>query len=224
MAMTLCLVMALFTPETVDRDAAMASPRRFALRPCAGALFGWASALGFFSFALLGLVSSLGAIILRSSLDISSHLIAGIAPFAMFAAVAQLVLGRLRTELMTIVGAITFSTGLGLTALSLYEPVLWLFLLAVSVAGAGAGALFKSGIARAGESAMDTSRAGVLAVYFVAGYVGIGLPSILFSVVVTRVAIGPAMIGFSLTLSAGALIAVTLLHRAEARRDLHPAE
>ncbi|MWK40016.1 MFS transporter [Actinomadura sp. J1-007] len=214
-AMALCLVMAVSTPETVDRRAGAARPRRFALRPGAGALFGSASALGFFSFALFGLVSSLGAIILRSSLGISSPLVAGVAPFAMFiaSAVAQLVLGRFGAAATAAVGTIAFPLGLGLAALSLYEPALWLFLLAVSVAGAGAGALFKTGITRAGESAVDSSRAGVLAVYFVAGYVGMGLPSILFSLVVKHVAVGPAMIGFSAVLSAGAVIAVTLAQR-----------
>ncbi|MFC6937258.1 MFS transporter [Actinomadura yumaensis] len=112
-AMALCLVMAVSTPETVDRRAGAARPRRFALRPGAGALFGSASALGFFSFALFGLVSSLGAIILRSSLGISSPLVAGVAPFAMFiaSAVAQLVLGRFGAAATAAVGTIAFPWG-----------------------------------------------------------------------------------------------------------------
>ncbi len=97
-AMTIALLLTLITPETVDRLAAAAArPGRFALRPGGRGVFASAAALGFFSFALFGLVSSLGAIMLHTRLGISSAFDAGLAPFLMFvaAAVGQLTLARL---------------------------------------------------------------------------------------------------------------------------------
>ncbi|MDX3852759.1 hypothetical protein [Streptomyces sp. AK02-01A] len=94
-----------------------------------------------------------------------------------------------------------------LVSLSLYHPALWLYLVAVAVAGAGAGTLFKGGVVRAASVAAPGSRAGVLAVYFVVGYVGMGLPSILFSVLITRLSMETTMIGFAAVLSVGAAFA-----------------
>lgn len=217
-ALLVSLALALSTPETVDREARAADrPRRFALRPGADARvgFGGAAALGFFSFALLGLVTSLGAILLRSELGVSSHLMAGVAPFTMFAAsaAAQLAFGRVGPGPTATVGGVLFPAGLGLVALSVYEPHLWLFLLALGVAGAGAGLLFKSGVVRAGQSAAPDSRAGVLAAYFASGYVGMGGPSILFSVITHHVSVAPTMAVFASVLSVGAVASVLVLHR-----------
>ena len=181
-AMAVALLLVLITPETVDRHAAgSAPPGRFALRPGGRGVFASAAALGFFSFALFGLVSSLGAIMLHTRLGISSAFYAGLAPFLMFvaAAVGQLTLARLSRVRLLAVGTAVFPLGLALVAVSLYHPALWLFLVAVALAGAGAGVLFKAGVGEAAEAARPTSRAGVLALYFVAGYVGMGLPAIL---------------------------------------------
>jgi predicted MFS family arabinose efflux permease len=118
---------------------------------------------------------------------------------------------------MTVVGAVLFPVGLALVAVSLYEPTLWLFLVAVAVAGAGAGVLFKSGVTGAAASAQSRSRAGVLAMYFVAGYLGMGLPAILFSIVIKHVGIGPTMTGFAAVLSVGAIVSVAVGRAAEDR-------
>jgi MFS family permease len=212
-AMAVCLLLSLSTPETVDRERrAQGRPARFALRPGAKGPFTASLALAFVSFALLGLLSSLGAIMLHDELHISSHLIAGLAPFLMFAASAlgQLLLGGMRPARMTAAGAVVFAVGLGLVALSLYDPALWLFLAAVVIGGAGAGVLFKGGVVLAGASAEPTSRAGVLAVYFTVGYIGLGGPSILFSVVTHHVSVQSTMVGFAVLLTVGAALSAAL--------------
>ncbi|MGW6366960.1 hypothetical protein ACWFOB_23170, partial [Bacillus subtilis] len=93
-----------------------------------------ASALGTFAFALLGVISALGAIVIRTRLGIDSHIIGGLAPTLMFAASAlgQLALGTLPSRRLAATGAVVFPLGLGLVALSLYFPTLPLFLAAVS--------------------------------------------------------------------------------------------
>ncbi|MFF4903169.1 MFS transporter [Streptomyces sp. NPDC001068] len=216
--MGLCLVLVLAVPETVERaDGTEALPPRFALRPGTAMAFGAAAALAAFSFALFGLVSSLGAIILGTRLGITSHLVAGVSAFLMFgaSALAQLVLGRLAPRSMSMLGATLLPVGLLLVTVSLYRPALWLFLVAVIVAGAGAGLLFKSGVVRVATVAQEHSRAGVLAMFFVAGYLGMGLPAVLFSVVSRYVGLGPAMIGFAVVLSAGVTLAVRVGNAAD---------
>ena len=66
------LVLVLASPETIDTEAAdQDRPVRFALRPGQRAAFGAAAAVGFFAFAVMGLFSSLGAIIVRGELGIT---------------------------------------------------------------------------------------------------------------------------------------------------------
>jgi predicted MFS family arabinose efflux permease len=209
MLLQLGLVMA--SPETVDAEATeLDRPVRFALRPGQATAFGAAAAVGFFAFAVMGLFSSLGAIIVRGELGITSYFVAGLAPFTAFAASAlgQLALGRFGQSVVLWAGTLLFPVGLALTALSLYRPTLWLVLIAAGLAGAGAGLLFKSAVTQTAIAADPASRAGVLAVFFVIAYFGMGVPSIAFSVVIQHVALKPSMIGFAVVLSAGAVAAV----------------
>jgi hypothetical protein len=158
----------------------------------------------------MGLFSSLGAIIVRGQLGITSYFVAGLAPFIAFAAsaVAQLALGRLTQGVVLKVGTLLFPIGLALTALSLYRPTLWLILTAAALAGAGAGLLFKSAVTQTVIAADPASRAGVLAAFFVVAYFGLGLPSIAFSLVIQHLALRPSMIGFAAVLSVGTVVAV----------------
>jgi MFS family permease len=214
------LVLVLNSPETVDGTLPDGDrPVRFALRPGHGAAFGAASSIGFFAFAVMGLFSSLGAIIVRGQLGISSSFIAGLTTFIAFAAsaLAQLALGRLTQSRLLAVGVLLFPAGLALTALSLYEPRLWLVLAAAAVAGAGAGLLFKGAVSQTVAAADPASRAGVLAVFFVIAYLGLGLPSIAFSLVIQHAALGTSMIGFASALSLGAGAAVALARREAVR-------
>jgi MFS family permease len=214
--MAVLVVLVLAGPETVDTElAGRDRPVRFALRPGRRAAFGAASGVGFFAFAVMGLFSSLGAIIVRGQLGISSYFIAGLAPFTAFAAsaVAQLALSALpRTRLLAL-GTLLFPAGLALTAVSLYHPALWLALVAAALAGAGAGLLFKGAVSQTVGAADPASRAGVLAVFFVIAYLGMGLPSVAFSIVIQHAALRPSMIGFASALSLGAAAAVAVAVR-----------
>ncbi|MGW6197490.1 MFS transporter [Kribbella sp. NPDC055110] len=209
--MAALLVLVVSTPETVDTELAdQTRPVRFALRPGLRRAFVSAAALGFFAFALIGLFSSLGAVIVRGELGYRSYFVAGLAPFVTFAAsaIAQLALGRLTHPKVLAVGTVLFPIGLALTAVSLYRPTLWLFLTAAALAGAGAGLLFKSAVTVTVLAAEPASRAGVLATFFVIAYIGTGVPSIAFSLAVRRFALQPTMIAFAGVLSIGALAAV----------------
>jgi predicted MFS family arabinose efflux permease len=201
----------LLAPETVTPNATKEiRPVRFALRPGHRASFGAASVVGFFAFGLMGLFSSLGAIIVRGELDITSQFTIGLVPFAAFAAsaVAQLALRRLTQPKQLVSGAVLFPVGLALTALSLYQPALWLVLVAAGLSGAGAGLLFKGSVAQSAIAAVPVSRAGVLAAFFVIAYLGMGLPSVVFSLLIQHTPLKTTMIGFAAVLSVGAIAAV----------------
>ena len=207
----IALLLVLISPETVDRELrSQQRPAKFALRPGSAMAFAGAAAVGFFSFAVMGLFSSLGAVIIRGDLGITSHFIGGLAAFAVFAlsATAQLALARLAVPRMLSAGAITFPLGLALVAVAMYHPSLWLYLLGAAVSGAGAGLLFKGAITTSATVAAAGSRAGVLAVYFVIAYIGMGAPSIILTVIDKVVDPRAAMIGFAVVLSAGAALAV----------------
>ncbi|MFJ1958256.1 MFS transporter [Streptomyces microflavus] len=209
----------LCSPETISRTASAVTPARFALQPGGGRRFAAAAGTGFFSFAVMGFFSSLGAVVVRDVLHISSPLVAGLAPFTVFAAsaAAQIALRHLTPVRMLVIGVVLFPTGLALTATALYHPALWLYLTAAAIAGAGAGLLFKASVGQAAAAARPASRAGVLALFFVVAYLGMGLPSIAFSVVAQHLGLNPSMICFAIGLSVGALAAVTISARLSAR-------
>jgi predicted MFS family arabinose efflux permease len=133
----------------------------------------------------------------------------------MFAAsaVAQMLLSRMRPVPTVATGAAVFVAGLALVTVSLYQPVLWLFLVAVTVAGAGAGVLFKGGVLQVATITRPESRAGVLALYFAASYLGLGGPAILFSVVIHHADLPTTMAGFAAVLSAGVIAALLAVAR-----------
>ncbi|WP_405063048.1 MFS transporter [Kribbella sp. NBC_01505] len=205
------LLLVLSSPETVDTElAAQDRPVRFALRTGHGGAFVAAAALAALAFAVMGLFSSFGAIIVRGQLGITSYLVGGLVPFITFAAsaIAQLALGRLEYSKLLRTGAFVFPVGLAVTAVALYHPSLWLLMVGALLAGAGAGLLFKGAVTETIRTAVPASRAGVLSTFFVIAYFGMGLPSIAFSLVIRHVALQPAMIGLAVLLSAGSVAAV----------------
>jgi predicted MFS family arabinose efflux permease len=210
------LMLVLSTPETVDRlRGRQASPSRFALRPGAAQLFGAAAAVGFFAFALMGFFSSLGAIVVRGQLGITSTFVVGLAPFTAFAAsaAAQILLGTATQRRLLVVGSWLFPVGLAVTAAALYHPTLGWFLTGAALAGAGAGLLFKAAATQTVLAAEPASRAGVLAVFFIIAYAGMGLPSIAFSIVIRYAALAPTMVGFGTVLAVGTIAAVVTATR-----------
>jgi len=214
----LALVMA--TPETVDVDAAPpAEVRRAELRPGRRAVFVGASLLGFAAFGATGVFSSVGSLLIRNDLHIHDVFIGGTATFAVFAAsaAAQLLFGRLPTRVLAAAGTVLYVLGLAMTALSIAHPSLGLFLTAALATGTGTGMLFKTGLVQAAGSAAPASRAGVLAIFYVVAYLGMGVPSVTFGVLVTTLGTTATMavLGGALGLVAvvGALLVVTSAQR-----------
>ncbi|MFB6723508.1 MFS transporter [Kribbella sp. NPDC056345] len=219
--MSLLLLLVLTSPETVDTELAdQDRPVRFALRDGQRRTFVAAAALGALAFAVMGLFSSLGAIIVRGELGITSYFLAALAPFVTFAAsaVAQLAVGRLARTRVLLIGSVLYPAGLVVTVVALHRPALWVLLAGAALSGAGAGLLFKGAVAETVIAAQPASRAGVLAVFFVVAYLGMGLPSIGFSVLIRYAALLPSMIGLAIVLSVGVVAAALTASADEQRR------
>ena len=120
----------------------------------------------------------------------------------------QLALGRLTLPKQLATGTFLSPVGLALTALSLYQPALWLVLVAAGLSGAGAGLLFEGSVTQSAIAAAPASRAGVLAVFFIIAYLGMGLPSVTFSLLIQHIPLRATMIGFAALLSVGPIAAV----------------
>jgi MFS family permease len=217
------LVSVLLTPETVDRQqATRASAPRFRLVPGRQPLFTAAALVGFCSFAVFGVFSSLGSLIVHEELHVSSIFEWGVAGAVTLGASAasQLLLARLSPARMLVTGVGALPCGLTIVIVALYHPSLALYLVGAAIAGAGAGLLFKSGLTTAMLASADGARAGVLALFFVVAYLGMGIPPVLLAVAenywsprVTMIVFGVLTVTASATATAVALRAIRGLRR-----------
>ncbi|MDQ1573636.1 MAG: hypothetical protein QOH44_1195 [Actinomycetota bacterium] len=213
------LVFAILTgisPETVDREQRSAErTARIAFEPRQGRIFIIGAASGLIAFAVFGLFSAVGAIITGQVLGLHAPLMAAASPFAVFAAsaISQLALGSRPLRFVIALGAILLAVGLALTSVTLFMPTLWMFLVAAVLAGAGGGLLFKAGLTISVTSAVQRSRAGVLALFFATVYLGMGIPAVLFSFLVAAIGLPVATIGFSVIFGVGAFVVMGVQRR-----------
>ena len=177
--MAVAVVAIAVTPETVDRLAVVEAPR-FHLLPGRRGVFAGAAAVGFCSFGVFGIFGGLGALIVRGELHIASPWVWGVAATTVLgvSAVAQFAVPAAR---MFPVGLVCTPVGLALVVLAMRYPSLALYLLGAALSGAGAGLLFKAALSGAMAAAEPAARAGVLSVFFIVAYLGMGLPPVLLA-------------------------------------------
>jgi hypothetical protein len=111
---------------------------------------------------------------------------------------------------MLVLGLVGLPAGMALVVVALYHPSLTLYLLGSAIAGAGAGLLFKAALSVAITTAEPGSTAGVLAMFFVVAYLGIGLPPVLFTAATHLISSGSALIVFSAAILAVSVTAARL--------------
>jgi hypothetical protein len=134
------------------------------------------------AFSANGLFAGLSGLFLATTLHQSSHALAGVALFLVFAAgvVSQLATTTLQASRVLGLGTISMLTGLVLLVVSvrLSAPSLALFLIAGALIGAGSGAVFKgtSGIVLAASP--PESRVATTSDLLIALYVGLSVPVI----------------------------------------------
>jgi predicted MFS family arabinose efflux permease len=200
------------SPETVDLELPKsAGAPKFVLRQAQRTVFIGAAAVAFCSFAIFGLFSSVGSLIVHTELHESSPFIWGLAGFLVLgaSAIAQTLFPKLAVIRMLVLGLIGVPVGMALVVVALYHPSLTLYLLGSAIAGAGAGLLFKAALSVAITTAEPGSTAGVLALFFVIAYLGLGLP-VLLTAATQLIGSRSALIVFSVLILAISVIAVRL--------------
>jgi len=94
-----------------------------------------------------------------------------------------------------------------------------LLLASVCVAGAGQGLAFMGAARQAGQAAPPDQRAGVTAAFWMASYLGGGLPVTFAGLLSVRVGLVPAVNVFAIILGAGCLLACAVVRMAIPARD-----
>jgi predicted MFS family arabinose efflux permease len=176
------------------------------------------AALGVFAaFTVLGLFSSLVPTFLHSVLGVHNLALIGAASLLIFvtAAISQATSARLA-------GGRSVSTGLPLLLvclaaleLALFTRLTWLFLAGTVTGGVAVGFIFRGGLSELNQQADPAHRAAVTSTFFVAAYVGLGLPVVLAGLI--SPAVGPvdasAYVSGLAAVAVLAAAAVVALHR-----------
>jgi predicted MFS family arabinose efflux permease len=188
------------SPETVDlTQPTSAGAPKFVLRRGQATVFIGAAAVAFCSFAIFGLFSSVGSLIVHDELHESAPFIWGLAGFLVLgvSALAQTLFTKLAVIRMLVLGLIGVPAGMALVVIALYHPSLTVYLVGSAIAGAGAGLLFKAALSVAITTAEPGSTAGVLAIFFVAAYLGLGPAPLLLTAATHLISSRSALIAFS---------------------------
>jgi MFS family permease len=181
-ALVVALAIVALAPETRDRPDPMPAYRiqRVSVPQDARGAFLAAAAGAFIAFGALGLFTGLAATFLVGTLHHTSHALAGVTVFVLFAAGVMLQVGLAAASPRRIlaIGGAAMIAGLALTALAVWLPTpsLALFLAGGALTGAGAGTVFKGTVGTVISITPPATRAEALAGLFLAGYVGLSLP------------------------------------------------
>jgi MFS family permease len=222
-AVLVALAVALvFAPETVSR----AEPRpryraqRVAVPASARATFFAATAAGLAAFAVFGVFNSLVPSFLAGTLHDTSHIVAGAAAFAPFAAAAVAQIAQAQTDSLTLLrrAVPVVVVGLAMFAGGMWAGSLVLFLAGGVVTGAGAGMVFKGALVVTVSKAPAGARAEVLAGYFLGSYIGLSVPVIGLGLATNYWAARDVMLVFVVLAAAAIAISVSAVLRLNSQR------
>lgn len=185
-ACALALAAVAATPETVRNP-----DRNVSLRPQLGTLPGrravmLGACLGVFAaFSVLGQFSSLVPTFLHGILGVRNLGLIGGGSFLIFviAAVSQAVSARQPSRRAMTAGLLLLVVCLAMLEAALFTKALWLFIVGTIAGGVAVGFIFRGGLSELNRLAEPQRRAAVVSTFFVAAYVGMGLPAILIGVI-----------------------------------------
>jgi MFS family permease len=194
-------------------------PQKLRLPAGARAQFVAAVTGAFLVFAVFGLFAGLAGRLLAGPLQHPSAALTGLAIFVNFGtgALVQTTTTHLAPRRLIAAGLAPTLAGLGLLVASAWTSSLALFFVAAVIGGAGAGAIFRGSLVLAVSTAEPTERAGALATYFTAGYVGVSLPVIGLGLALQYVSPRVALLVFAVIAGAGILAAAPVLTGARNR-------
>ena len=178
------------------------------------------------AFAANGLFAALSGLFLATTLHQTSHALAGVALFLVFACgvASQLATTRLQAPRVLAVGTLSLLAGLVLLVVSvrLPTPSLALFLTGGALIGAGSGAVFKGTTGIVLEASPQEDRVAMTSDLLIALYVGLAVPVIGAGVALDLGASAPdTVLGFAILVGLGVAVSgLTLLGRRGTRA--HP--
>jgi predicted MFS family arabinose efflux permease len=185
-ACALALAAIAASPETVrnpDHDVSL-HPRLSSL-PGRGAVMLGACLAVFAAFSVLGQFSSLVPTFLHGILGVRNLGLIGGGSFLIFAiaAVSQAVSARQPSRRAMTTGLPLLLVCLAMLEAALFTKTLWLFIVGTIAGGVAVGLIFRGGLSELNRLAEPQRRAAVVSTFFVAAYVGMGLPAVLIGVI-----------------------------------------
>jgi MFS family permease len=213
----LAALLALAVPETVARRPTWRQSLRpqvavppslradfFATVPCLTA-----------TWALGGLILSLGPSLTARVLHDSSHVAGGLSIFIMagVSSAMSIVLRDTHARVAARGGLSALIVGVALALIALSDGSTALFLLATGVAGLGFGPAFAGAFRAVTNRAPADQRAALVASVYVASYLAYSLPALAAGIAVTRYGLADTANVYGAALIALALLALALSHR-----------
>lgn len=222
LAVALCGVLVLLSPETVTRAGrARLRPQTLLVPAEVRAVFASASTAGFAGFAVLGLFTAISPRIVSEVIGNPNHAVAGLMSFLLLgaSAAAQLGLRRTHVDRTLNLGCVLLIVGILLVGLSVATASMTELVIGALVAGVGQGMTFSKGLAAVNARVDPAQRAAVTSSYFVVLYVAISLPVVGVGAASTAWGLVTAGIVFCVAvavLAAAALTALLVLQRRSA--------
>lgn len=222
--LVLALAAALLVPETVERQRPLPPyrPQRIAVPPSARADFAAAGAASFAAFGVFGLFGAVAPAVLAEQFQVTSPLASGAVAFGVLTAGALAQLAVLRVPARPQLAAAVAASMLGLAAFAVgvVAGVLPLFVLGGTVAGAGAGLVFRACLTVAAALAPPDRRGETLAGLFLAAYLGLIVPVLAVGAALAAFPPVPVLVTFDIAVAALVLLAgLRLMRRSPAAEE-----
>ncbi|GAA3514684.1 MFS transporter [Actinocatenispora rupis] len=219
----LCAAALLLVPETRRRARPLPPyrPQRLALPPGAAGRFVAALAGVATQFAVFGLFVALAGTVL-AALHHRSPVLSGATLGLVFAAgvACAVVTASLAYRAVVPLAVVLLLAGLALLVVAVWlpHPSIAAFLAGGVLVGAGGAALFRASLGVVVAVSPTERRAGTLAAFFLAGYLGMSVPVVGIGTALLWVPVRVALLGFAAVAAVAALLVWPVLARADGPR------
>ena len=169
----------------------------------------------FLSFAIAGFLAGLSGRFLAGPLHHPSAVLTGLVIFLNFGAgvLVQTTTTRWPAHRLIAAGILPLLTGLVVLVAAAWTESLAFFLIGGTIAGLGGGAILRGSLSVVIATARPAERAGSLASYFTAAYVGVSLPVLGAGVALEYLSPRVTLLIFAAAVGIGILVAAPLLVR-----------
>jgi MFS family permease len=206
---------ALVVPESVPRRRLRLRLQRLGVPEGVRGVFIRGAAAGFASFAVAGVLSSVAPVFLVQVLGRTSHTLAGLLVFIVFAGsiVGQFAVARLADRRALAWACALLIVGAALLAVALETESLATLITSSVAVGVGQGLAIGAGLAAINQRAPVERRGETASSFFVVMYVGLSLPVIGAGLAANSVGLRTAGIAFSMAVAVLVLVVLASLAR-----------